>query len=77
MSLPQDFQKQTFVTYGFIVWVAMISFLIGRAYAKIEDGEKERGKIYEYVAQEVGGLRADWERDKKEQDRRLINLEDE
>lgn len=76
MSLPSDFNKQAFVTYGFIVWVAMISFLLGRAYAKIEDGEKERGKIEEYVEQEVNGLRSDWERDRKEQNRRLIKLEE-
>lgn len=39
--------------------------------------EKEHVAIEDYIEQEVGGLRADWERDRKEQNRRLEKLEDE
>lgn len=39
------------------------------------DDEKMEARLMDYIRDEVGGLRADWERDKTEQDRRLNNLE--
>lgn len=74
MSLPSDFNKTTVVSYALIVWVAGISFALGRQFAKIEDAEKERQDIRNYVEQEVGGLRSDWERDKKIKEQEIRDL---
>ena len=57
------------MTIGFIVWIAMIAFSLGVLYTKVVDTDAK-------VIDEVGGLRSDWERDKKEQDRRLEKLEE-
>ena len=75
MGLPSDFDKQTTVTISLLVWIAIVSCSMGMIYKSIIDGEKERNTIKDYVKQEVDGLRSDWERDRKEQNRRLIKLE--
>jgi len=75
MGLPNDFDKTTTVTIGLLIWIATISFSLGMIYAKIVDNEKEHTAIRENINQEVGGLRADWERENKEVHRRLENLE--
>ncbi len=75
MGLPNDFDKQTTVTISLLIWIAIVSFSMGMIYKSIIDGEKERNVIKDYVKQEVDGLRSDWERDRKEQNRRLIKLE--
>ena len=76
MSLPNDFDKKAVVSYALIIWIAGISFALGRQFAKIEDAEKERDKIIEFVEQEVGGLRSDWERRNKAVEKRLDKLEE-
>lgn len=75
MSLPNDFNKQTTVTLGLIIWIAGMSFSMGMIYAKFLSNTEEHVSIRNYVEQEVGGLRSDWERDRAEQNRRLIKLE--
>lgn len=75
MSLPSDFDKKTTVTLGLIIWIAGVSFSMGMIYKSIIDNDKEHIQIKEYVEQEVGGLRSDWERESKEVHRRLIKLE--
>jgi hypothetical protein len=86
MGLPSDFNTKIPVTIGLIIWVAIISFSMGMLYKghvdadkRIEDNKeytKEQiDKAREYTTQEIEGLRADWERDKKEQERRLVKLE--
>jgi len=75
MSLPNDFNKQTTVTISLLIWIAGMSFSMGMIYAKFLSNTDEHISIREYVEQEVGGLRSDWDRDRVEQDRRLINLE--
>ena len=75
MSLPSDFDKKTTVTLGLIIWIAGVSFSMGMIYKSIIDNDKEHIQIKEYVEQEVGGLRSDWERESKEVQRRLIKLE--
>ena len=75
MSLPSDFNKQTTVTISLLIWIAGVSFSMGMIYKSIIDNEKEHISIKQYIEQEVGGLRSDWDRDRKEQDRRLIKLE--
>lgn len=76
MSLPSDFDKRTTVTLGLIIWIAGMSFSMGMIYAKFIDNEAQHIEINKYIEQEVGGLRSDWERDRSEQNRRLIKLED-
>lgn len=75
MSLPTDFDKKTTVTLGLIIWIAGVSFSMGIIYKSIIDNDKEHLQIKEYIEQEVGGLRSDWERESKEVHRRLIKLE--
>ena len=77
MTTPDEFSKKATVTVGLVIWIATISFSMGMLYARITDHTKDIKAARQYVEQEVGGLRSDWERDKKEQDRRLIKLEDE
>jgi L-cystine uptake protein TcyP (sodium:dicarboxylate symporter family) len=67
---PEEFSKKLPpMTIGFIVWIAMIAFSLGVLYTKVIDTDAK-------VIDEVGGLRSDWDRDKKEQDRRLEKLEE-
>ena len=75
MGLPSDFNKQTTVTISLLIWIAGVSFSMGMIYKSIIDNDKEHVKIEEHIEQEVGGLRSDWERDRAEQNRRLILLE--
>lgn len=72
---PKEFDIKGTVTLGFIVWIAMISFSMGILYAKITDHTEQIIKAREYTTQEVDGLRADWERDRKEQECRMELLE--
>jgi L-cystine uptake protein TcyP (sodium:dicarboxylate symporter family) len=68
--VPDEFSKKLpSITLGFIIWVAIIAFSLGVLYTKVIDTDAK-------VIDEVGGLRSDWERDKKEQDRRLEKLEE-
>ena len=73
---PDEFSSKATVTIGFIIWIAIISFSMGILYAKIVDHTEQIHQARDYTTQEVDGLRADWERDRKEQDRRLQILED-
>lgn len=75
MSLPSDFNKQTTVTISLLIWIAGMSFSMGMIYAKFLSNTVEHTEIRNYIEQEVGGLRSDWERDRAEQNRRLILLE--
>lgn len=75
MSLPNDFNKQTTVTISLLIWIAGMSFSMGMIYAKFLSNTDEHISIRSYIEQEVGGLRSDWERDRAEQNRRLILLE--
>ena len=76
MSLPGDFNKQTTVTISLLIWIAGMSFSMGMIYAKFIDNEAQHVEINKYIEQEVGGLRSDWDRDRLEQNRRLILLEE-
>ena len=71
--------KKVLVTWGTIGAVAVGAFFAGALYTKQVDTNKEVDNLKkdskELVIQEVGGLRADWERDKKEQDKKIYDLE--
>lgn len=67
---PEEFNnKLNSVSVGLLVWLAGIAFSLGVLYTKVIDTDTK-------VIDEVSGLRADWERDRKEQDRRLEKLEE-
>jgi hypothetical protein len=53
--------------------IALISF--GGIVDRLMTGEERRNELKEYLLEEVSGLRADWERDRAEQNRRLNKLE--
>lgn len=75
MTTPDEFSKKQTVTIGLIVWVAAISFSMGMIYARIVDHTKDIKAARDFTEQEVGGLRADWERDRQDKNRRLELLE--
>lgn len=63
---PDEFKEKKNVSYGLIIWVGVICFNIGVLYATLlsvkDDVTNNRAAAKEYVEQEVGGLRSDWER---------------
>lgn len=75
MGLPRDFDTKVPVTIGLIIWVAIISFSLGMLYKGSIDLKEEIISSRNYTSQEVDGLRADWERDREEQNRRITLLE--
>ena len=75
MGLPKDFDNKITVTIGLLIWVAMISFSLGMLYKGHIDLKEEIKAAREYTTQEVQGLRNDWDRDREEQNRRIILLE--
>lgn len=75
MTRPDEFSKKATVTVGLVVWIAGISFSMGMLYKGHQDHTKDIRGAREYTQQEVDGLRADWERDKKEQDGKILRLE--
>lgn len=75
METPKEFNKTATVTIGLLIWISGISFSMGMIYKSIIDNEREHEQLKEYARQEIEGLRSDWERDRREQNRRLIKLE--
>lgn len=65
---PKDFDRQIRVSIALLVWVAIIAFNLGMLYSRVF-------AIEDKMVDEIGGLRADWERDRAEQNRRLENIE--
>lgn len=55
MGLPDEFKEKRPITIGFVVWVGVICFSLGGTAFSIM-GLDQR------IVDEVGGLRADWER---------------
>jgi hypothetical protein len=74
MSLPGDFNAKTTVTIGLLIWIAGVSFSMGMIYKSIMDNEKEHLQIKMFIEQEVGGLRADWERDRAMKENEIEDL---
>ncbi len=75
MTTPEEFSKKQTVTIGLIIWVAAISFSMGMIYARIVDHTKDIKAARDFVEQEVGGLRSDWERDRESQNKRIDKIE--
>lgn len=67
--MVDDFKKKIPVSLGLLIWIACISFSLGALYTRVMD-------LNEKLIDEVGGLRADWDRDRIHQNERLNKLED-
>lgn len=76
MTTPDEFNKKLPISIGLVVFCCAISFSLGTLYTKIFDQGEELQEVRNFVEQEVGGLRADWERDRQMQNKRLEKLED-
>jgi len=64
-----DFKHKIPVSIGLLIWISIISFSMGTLYKSVVD-------LNEKLVDEIGGLRADWERDRVQQNERLNKLED-
>ena len=53
--------------------ISLITF--GGIVDRLLTSEQRRAELKEYLLEEVSGLRADWERDRAEQNKRLDKLE--
>lgn len=69
MGMPEDFKGKVSVSIGLIIWIAIISFSMGALYTRVMD-------LNEKIVDEIGGLRADWDRDRESQEKRLEKLEE-
>lgn len=80
VSTPDEFKKKMNVSIGFVAWAVAVAFFVGRTTKAQDDLEKSlerRTKQLETrFKEEVDGLRADWERDRKAQEKRLDKLEE-
>lgn len=80
-NIPEEIQKIKIGNTPFltVLWYIGIGFIIGGLITKQIDTNEmvinNRESAKEYTEQEVGGLRADWERENKEVHRRLNKLE--
>lgn len=68
-KMVEDFKNKIPVTIGLLIWIATISFSLGALYTRVMD-------LNEKLVDEVGGLRADWDRDRVEQNKRIEKLEE-
>lgn len=66
MSTPSEFNEKKPMSLGLIAWAVVIAFNLGVLYATMmatrEDVADNKKAAKDYVEQEVGGLRSDWER---------------
>ena len=73
MGEPEDFKNKTTVTIGLIVYVGMVMLTVGYLFASMEHNDRQAVKSAEdnrlYTQQEVDGLRSDWERNNKTQEK--------
>ena len=76
MGLPKDFDQKIPVTIGLIIWVAIISFSLGMLYKGNIDLKEEILAAREYTKQEIDGLRADWDRDRKAQEKQIDEIKE-
>lgn len=72
---PKEFDKTVTISLGALVFVACIAFSLGKLFTRNEAMQENQRVQYEelrqYVEQEVGGLRSDWER-ARANDRKLM-----
>lgn len=79
VGTPEEFKNKYNVSIGLVAWAVAIAFFVGRTSKAQDDLEKQverqTKQIEVRMKEEVDGLRADWERDREEQNRRLEKLE--
>lgn len=63
---PDEFKEKKQVSVGLVAWAVVIAFNLGVLYATMmatrESVAENKKAAKDYVEQEVGGLRSDWER---------------
>lgn len=64
VSTPEELKQKHSISIGFVVWVGVICFSLGTSAASIFG-------LSNKVDDEVGGLRADWERHNIELEKQL------
>ena len=73
MGMPDEFKEKKSLSMGFVAWAVVIAFNLGVLYATMmatrEDVFNNKKAAKEYVEQEVGGLRSDWERQNKQEEK--------
>lgn len=78
MSLPDEFKEKKTLSFGLVAWAVVIAFNLGVLYATMlstkEDVMSNKKAAKEYVEQEVGGLRSDWERQNDQAERERKEL---
>lgn len=90
---PLDIRRGVLIDFGKVIGLVTIGIFIGKSIQSDIDVQRDtednkqgiesvEQRVMQYVRDEVGGLRADWERNNtkqkerdQEQDRRLIKLE--
>ena len=63
---PEEFKEKKNLSIGVVAWAVVIAFNLGVLYTTMmttrENVESNKKAAKDYVEQEVGGLRSDWER---------------
>ena len=67
--MVDDFKHKIPVSISLLIWIAIVSFSMGGLYTRVMD-------LNEKMVDEIGGLRADWDRDRIQQNERLNKLEE-
>lgn len=78
MGIPsvEEFSKNVTVSVGLVVALVILSFYLGKMYGNYKGLEAKQELEYQFMLDEVGGLRSDWERQVKLHEQRLEKLED-
>lgn len=66
---PDEFKQKHPISIGFVVWVGIICFSLGGTFFTLMGLDQK-------IIDEVGGLRADWERRNIEVDKHFEQLND-
>ena len=73
MNAP-EFDKKINISLGLIIGLVVASFTLGGVVSKVLSQEAEIQSVRDYVGQEVGGLRSDWERNNKKVEKEIDYL---
>lgn len=78
---PDEFREKKVVSIGLVAWAVVIAFNLGVLYATMlatrDDVSNNKTTAKEYVEQEVGGLRSDWERQNEQSAKEREELREE
>ena len=79
MGDPEEFKSKVHISWGMLIWAVAIAGSMGFLYSQMIHNDRQSEKNAKdnrlYTEQEVGGLRADWERDREQMIKRIDELE--